>query len=477
MAAHELAVVRADRSLWLVSALLLALVAYALHGGVDHSRARDRAIAETAADQAAGQAAVVDQLRRILSGREAPDPWSNPSDPSLVGGGMVPRHAVLPTAPLAPLAIGQSDMFPDTYQVTTASRVDFMYDSEIENPWNLFTGRFDLAFVLTYLLPLIIFAWSYNLLASEREHGTLRMLASQPISLRTVALGKLVVRATVVVGWAVAIPAVVILVCRPDARGGAGLVLLVTWAGLIAAYAAFWFALAVLVDSFARSSALTALVLVSSWVGLVLVLPVVLHLAASLVSPAPSRAELATQTRLITIDNLTRFADRFGTDYHHVHDPERLVPRNGRFEVPERMRAFFLAAERLDAEIEEALAAFDTQLAGQQAVVDRLGVLSPAIVVHEGMAALAGNGSERFQQFRDQVTRFHGAWKQFFRPRIVGGIAITEADFADMPRWTWHEQDPGNVRSAALRRLWQLLAAACLLGLAAWWKLGRYPIA
>lgn len=466
----------AERSLWLVSILLVTLLGYALWSGLDQSRVRDAASAATRAQEAAQQNRVLAQWRRVMAAQEAPDAWANPTDPSLVGGGLVARYALLPTAPLAPLAVGQSDMFPDSYRVTSESRVDFMYDSEIENPWNLLTGRFDLAFVLTYLLPLFIFVWSYNFLAVEREQGTLRMLLAQPIGLRTIVLGKIAVRGTVLLFWAVATPLVGLLLLRPEARDSSAFVLLGCWIGLIAAYTLFWFAFAVLVDSFAKSSALNALILVSSWVLLVLVLPVALNLYASRMSPAPSRAELATQTRLLTIDNLNQLKDQFGTDYRHVYNPELLLPKNGRFEVPERLRAFFVAGQRLDEQIETALLEFDARLAGQQRLVDQLAVFSPAILVHEGMASIAGNGTGRFQRFQAQVTAFHRAWKQFFEPRILEGIAITEADFARMPSWSWQEQDATVVRDEALNRLLQILVLGTLLGLAAALKLRRYPI-
>lgn len=464
---HELRVLAADRSLWLVSALLAALCAYALASGFEHARAREAARAQALAEQAAADDELRASWRRVMAREEPPDPWANPTDPSLVGGGLATRYATLPTAPLAPLALGQSDMLPDSYAVSSASRVEFMYDSEIENPWNLLTGRFDLAFVITYLLPLFVLGWSYNLLGSEREQGTLRLLLSQPVRLGAVVAAKVVIRAAVLGVVCIAAPLAALLVLRPPLRDGAGLALLAGAGALIAAYALFWFALAVLVDALARSSALGALVLVSSWVVLVLVFPVALSLGAALASPAPSRAELATETRIITAQSLTRFADEFGRDYHHVHDPEQLLPKNGRLEVPERLRAFFRASRELDARLERALLAFDTQLAGQQAIVDRLGLLSPAVVVHEGLAALAGNDTRRYQQFQAQVTAFHAEWRRFFEPRILDGLAITEADLAALPLFRWVEPASGELLRDTLRRLLGLLAAAGLVALAA----------
>jgi ABC-2 type transport system permease protein len=474
---HELGVLAADRSLWVVSAALAALCAYALANGLEHASARDAARAEAISQEAVANDELRASWRRVMARQEPPDPWANPTDPSLVGGGLATRYAVLPALPLAPLALGQSDMLPDSYAITTASRVEFMYDSEIENPWNLLTGRFDLAFVVTYLLPLFVLGWSYNLLAGEREQGTLRLVLSQPVRLGAVVAAKLVVRAGVLAAVSVVAPIVALLISRPPLRSEAGLPLLAGAAALITAYALFWFALAVLVDALASSSELGALVLVSSWVVLVLVFPVALSLGAALASPAPSRAELATETRTITAQSLARFADEFGSDYRHVDDPEQLLPKDGHLEVPERLRAFFRASRELDARLERALLAFDSQLAGQQAIVDRLGVLSPAVVVHEGLAALAGNGRPRYQHFQAQVTAFHAEWRRFFEPRVHEGLAITEADLAALPRFEWVEPAPGALLGDTLRRVLGLLAAAGLVALGARRGVARYSVA
>ena len=79
--------------------------------------------------------------------------------------------------------------------------------------------------------------------------------------------------------------------------GGAGSATL-WWALLVGAYALFWFALVVAVNAFGASSATNAMVLVIAWVLLVLVAPVLLNLAVTQASPAPSRTELASATRV-----------------------------------------------------------------------------------------------------------------------------------------------------------------------------------
>lgn len=224
------------------------------------------------------------------------------------------------------MALGQADLLPSYYRVTYGSRVNFMFDGEIENPWNLLSGRFDLAFVITYLLPLLILASSYNLLSAEREHGTLRLLLSQPLSVRTLVLGKVVTRVCALLGTLVVVPVLVLLLTRPETRGG-DLASLGMWAMLVGAYGLFWLGLAVAVNAYGRSSAANALVLVGAWVLFVLVVPMLLNLGVGIVRSAPSRTELATRTRLMTIDGLNRYNALLGTDYRYTQQPAALLTR------------------------------------------------------------------------------------------------------------------------------------------------------
>jgi ABC-2 type transport system permease protein len=468
---HEARVLIADRTLPLVLTLFALLIGYAIYNGIVETRARDVAIASILAKQDERNGRNIDQLRRINAGTETPAPFSNAADPANVGSGLGGRFAYVPTSALAPMAFGQSDMIPNYYQVTYRSRVNFMYDSEIENPWNLLSGRFDVAFVVVYLLPLFIFAMSYNLLSAEREQGTLRMLLSQPLTLTKLVLAKVSIRASAILACAILIPAAAVLIFRPETRDAVSLAQLGAWAVLVCAYGLFWFAVAVIANAFSRSSAANALTLVGSWVVLVLIVPVLLNLAVSVASPAPSRTELATQTRLITVEGLRRYQKLFSADYRYSDKPETLLPKDGRFDVQSRPKAAFMLQRDVETDIQKLLDRFDAQLEGQQSLVDRWGVVSPAIIVHEGLAALAGNGSQRYLHFQRQVATFHTAWKQFFEPRILEGKAMTEADFAAMPTWTWQEEAMRRQLSDLSVRTIQILGLVLVVAGIGFWRL------
>jgi ABC-2 type transport system permease protein len=93
---HEGRVLLADRTLGLVSALFLSLVGYGLYHGVTETARRDEIMKGVVRAQEEGEASRREQLRNILEGREHPQPFANPTDPSSMGGAFGARHAIMP---------------------------------------------------------------------------------------------------------------------------------------------------------------------------------------------------------------------------------------------------------------------------------------------------------------------------------------------------------------------------------------------
>lgn len=474
---HELRTLIADRSLMLVGGLLILLIGYAFYNGMAATHDRDRAVNAVLASERQAVESNVETLHRIEAGEQRPGAFTNPANPATIGGGGAGRYAVVPTTGLAPVAIGQGDMIPNYYAIGYGSKVGFMYDSEIESPWNLLNGHFDLAFLIVFLLPLLTFALSYNMLSSEREAGTLRMLLSQPLDVATLLMGKIAVRAVVVIGIAAVLPVLLLLAFRPEARGADQFAGVALWMGLVAAYGLFWFALAFLVNGLGRSSAFNALSLIACWTLIVLVAPVLLNLAVGIAEPAPSRTELTNRTLAIKAENLRRYDQLFHGDYNYIAKPDALLAKDGRIEMPPRTRATFLADRDMDAKLDALLKRFDDQLRAQQRLIDRLGPISPAVIAYEGFSSLGGNSSRRYLAFKGQVDAFHNRWRAYFVPRILGGRAMSEAELRSLPRWTWQELPQSETRADAAWRIGLLLVLTVLLLAFGVMKLRRYTIA
>ncbi len=472
---NEVRLLLADRGFWIIGVVFLTLILYALSNGMHQASHRSDAQAAIVKDDAARRAGQFEKLERILAGTDRAGPFDNPADPTHMGGGYGAHHAIMPPAPLAPIALGQDDLFPSQFKVTYESRISFVGNNDIENPWHLLSGNFDLAFVVVYLLPFVVFALSYNLLSGERESGTLRLLLSQPLALATLLVGKVLTRAAVVLALALLVPIAALLVARPEtAHDGMAAVLL--WSAMVGAYALFWFALVLAVNALGKPSSTNAMILVVAWVVLVLVIPSVLNLVVSAAVPAPSRAELATRTRVVTAEAMARNNGLLSTDYEHVGKPDVLVPDGGKLRMAGRLRGMYMIEREVDALMQPELDRFDVQQARRQALVNRYGVLSPAAVTFEGMSALAGTGQRRHAWFMQQVTAYHAAWKQFFFSRVDAGRAIGPGDFREIPSFAWQEEPGGVVRAQGWLAVAQLLIPALILLLFAGWRLRRYSI-
>lgn len=299
------------------------------------------------------------------------------------------------------------------------------------------TGPFDVAFVVVHLFPLLIFALSYNLLSEEREQGTMKILLAQPLSRSALVTGKIALRAVVLLLLVVLLPAGIILATRPDVS----LLHLLLWAGLATGYGLSWFALAVAVNSLGKSSATNATILISSWVGLVLVVPVALNILITTVEPVSSRAEMITRLR-DALSDLAKRHDAIDFERSNFDRLSLITSRSGKAE-----RAMQLD---LEATTQPMLEQFASDIERQQTLVNRVRFLSPAIVASEAMSDVAGTGAMRYQLFRKQVASFHRKWRAFFEPKIESEATLTPADYAAMPKYQWQEEDPHAVTHRAL---------------------------
>ena len=471
MAAHELRLLRADRMLRMVAVLFAVLLVAALVNGVTWTRFQAATLTELRAADATRFAGYVDALKRMapdapIAGPFAPDP-RNPMTIGSRGGTL----AALDPAPLAALAVGQSDLLPYYLKVNTGGRQGVLKGDEIENPGNLLTGRFDLAFVIVALFPLVILALSYNMLSGEREDGTLALVLSQPVQLRTLILAKVGVRALVVLAIAFVLVAAGLLAANVQLGDAAVLSNTLWWFVIVAVYAAFWFGVSLLVNASVRGSAAAAVASVSVWLVLVVLAPVLVNLVAQTRYPTPSRVAFVSLARSVT-NEANAVSDKLMSKYLVDH-PELAG-------AGVDMSDFWTRSLTVQDTIEKVLAPhytdFERQLEQQQAVITGARVLTPALLVQTALEDLAGTGLPRWQAFRAQTLAFHQQWQAFFIARQVRQQKLTAAEVEAVPTFVFREEPRSLVQGrVATCVLWLLLPSALLWGIGLT-RLRRYNV-
>lgn len=445
-----------ERAVWLVVALFAGLVAYAAVAGGSQVRSERAAIEAARREEAARLEQLGASLRGLPAGAEARS-GADPRDPHVVGREIGRRAAILPPGPLAPVAIGQRDVMPHTVHVTSEARLAAgAADADLGSPTRQTSGPFDLAFVIVYLLPLVIIALTFDLLAGERERGTLALVLSQPVSLRSFVLGKALLRAACLLGLVVPMVVAAPLLAGGAAAGGGLLVRLGLFGALLIAYSAFWFAAALAVDAWGRSAAGNALALVGVWLALVVIVPGLVSVGVNALHPPPSRVELVQLTRSAAREAEAQLSAIEGDHGERPADAYGKSVRRG-VEVQ----------EELERRVQPVVDAFGVQLARQQGLVDRLRFLSPAIVAHEGLNDVSGSGVARYQHFAAQVDVFHRAHKAFFFDRIRRAAPLDAADFESLPAFDYREQPTADLGARVGAGIVGLLVPAlALLGLA-----------
>src|SRR5207253_9326140 len=145
IAIHEWRMLFSEKTPWLVLLLLAASIGYAMFNGLRWVEFQ-RSTLQTAFDeQARRYADLKKQVAAIDSGKMRA-PFNDPRMPDAAGGRVGWSYAAMPPSQLGSLSVGQSDVLPYYFKVSTASKESVLTSNEIENPHRLLHGRFDLAF-------------------------------------------------------------------------------------------------------------------------------------------------------------------------------------------------------------------------------------------------------------------------------------------------------------------------------------------
>lgn len=366
--------------------------------------------------------------------------------------------ALLPPAPLSALAVGQGDVYPNYIKVTARSLDALVSGDQIEHPLAVSNGQFDAAFVVLFLYPLLIFAISFDLTASERDRGTLRMVLAQPVTLREVVAGKMIVRVLQLAVPVVVIPTAIAAFSAP--LDGDFFLRATLWTLVVLVYGAIWHGLAIVINARGMSAPANALVLAGIWLLFAVVGPSCVNLLIAVRYPMPSRVEAAVEARAATQEATVQGSQQLG-QFLQDHPTSANVGRDG-------MRQFAMLQAERDRRVAERLeaveASFDAQLRKQQRLASWLSVLSPTMVAQNVLLDVAGTSTFRFDHFRSEVTAFQQQWKAYFEPRVLDAATLTQAEYEGAPRFTYADEPSGlMLRRVALPIIVMALVGAALL--------------
>ncbi len=422
----------ATRLLGWVSAILAICIFFAVYNGKTARDAKFITIKEIKEEEAKRYDKFKADLDSLNAGtKKAKLAWyQDPRNPLTIGmfrnSG---KYAILEAAPLSLISTGQSDI--EVFYTKVSYLTDILQANNIsfENPFNIATGQFDLAFVLIYLFPLLIIALTYNLLSGEREQGTLLLLLSQPIAIRTWLIAKLTFRFAFLLLTVLLLLLLCFIIFKVDFLN-VDFIYLVLAIGL---YTLFWFALSFFVNLLGKSSAMNTLLLLASWLLFVFVIPSVANMAATSLYPVPSRVELVNAKRQAEQDT-EKNKEAVLAKFYQAHP--QLSPKSEKEQSDQDYyREYVALREVIDEQVGKVQTNFDKQLHQQQSFANSFQYFSPAVLMQNAMNEIAQTDSKYYKNFQKNVLAYQNQWKAYFKPMFISGEKVTQEVFSQIPAY------------------------------------------
>lgn len=329
----------------------------------------------------------------------------------------VPFTLVNETLPINGLSIGQRDLNPSIQRVTIRALEAQQYDTDLINPANLLAGNIDFSFVLIYLFPLLIIAFTYNIVSDERERGTWRLVVVQTGHPLRLIRQQFLVRGLVLGGLAVGLLllAVPVLGIAPDHHYG-----LFVFTSVL--YLLGWFGLCFWVVSLYKSSAFNAMLLVTIWINLLLIVPAAVN--RFIVNRYPVPEALATTVKqrqgyhekwdMDKTETMTRF---------FAHYPQFSTYR---WSDTEFSWFWYYAMQQMgDDESASQSREFRQKLRQREVTSRRIAWFIPSLHAQLQLNEITRSGLGNQLRFLDQTGRFHEKMRLHFYPKIFRDMPVS----------------------------------------------------
>lgn len=324
--------------------------------------------------------------------------------------------------PLNGLSIGQRDVNLGIQQVTIRTLEEKKYDTDLNNPVSLLFGNLDYSFVLIYLFPLLIISFCYNLLSEEKEEGTWRLLNVQSDNAKRLLLQKLAVRFSFVAFTLLALNIIAVPVL--------GISLNAAYFGTLLAgflYIIFWFALCGWIISFQKNSSVNAVVLLSTWLTLIIMVPAMINNYIITRFPVPEALHTA-------VANREGYHAKWDQPKEHTMNKFYAhYPQFVKYQLPksEFSWLWYYAMQQMgDDDAQQYSQAMRQKILQRESISHKIGYFLPSLHTQLQVNELTQSGLKNQVTFLDSLTAFHERKRLFFYSKIFENAPVLKENWA-----------------------------------------------
>ena len=356
-------------------------------------------------------------------------------------------------SPLGGLSVGQSDLNPTVKQLTIKTFEAQRFDTDLVNPSSLHAGNLDLAFVILFLFPLLVIVLTFNLIAEETESGTWKLVAVQAKSTFGFVFSKLLVRMCLLYLLLFLLLLAAKLTLQIPLNEHFLTVIL-----LSSLYLLFWFVLSFFVICFKQSSGYNALILLSTWLVLLLLLPAGVNAYITGKYPIPEAMS-------------TAIAQRDG--YHVKWDTDKRETIEKFYQHYPQFESFGYPTEGFNWLWYYAMQQMgDDDSSAQQEALDKkinlrektsalIAQWIPNLHLQLTLNQLAGTSMRQHMDYLNEAEAYHERLRLFFYPKVFEELHADTIDWSKI-KPIFHKT---AVSTSPLKRCFPLILSIFLVGL------------
>ncbi|KUJ63502.1 ABC transporter permease [Flavobacteriaceae bacterium CRH] len=346
------------------------------------------------------------------------------------------------TLPINSLAIGQRDVNPSIQSVTIRGFEAQKYDSELNNPSNLLLGNIDFSFVLIYLFPLLIIAFTYNIVSEEKESGTWKIVATQTDNTFSYILKLFYIRILSLIALLTIVFIIAIFLLKIPFNQS-----LFTFYILSVLYILFWFAVCFYIVSLQKNSNFNAVILLTIWLFMIIILPATINTYIVNKYPVPEALELTLKQR---------------NAYHEKWDMDKKVTLDKFYKHYPQFKSYVLpdaefswlwyyAMQQMgDDESAVQSKELETKLEQRNQASHLIAQFVPTLHTQIQLNEIAKSDLENQLLFLKKTKEFHEKMRLYFYPKIFDNTAVEKENWSKFKVETFSDESKMSFTKAFL---------------------------
>ena len=277
-------------------------------------------------------------------------------------------------------------------------------------------GSFDFLFLVQVVFSLLAILLAFDMIAGEKERGTLKLLLANNIPRDTVILGKFiggfaVLWVTFVIGFLLLY--LVLSVFSGQFFAPETLLRMLFIFGCSTLFLAGFFGVGLMVSTFCQSTRTAIVVLLVAWVVMQLVIPKAGEMIAAVVKPVRAEYDVQVEQQRIVQEQMGQMEEEAGellTEVSGINDLQEAF-QGFREEAPwielfrSRYQELFRGTKKEQMDLIRALNQdWEREKDNQRSVGNAIALISPAAALTFLVSDAAGTGDLAYQQYRDAVS-------------------------------------------------------------------------